>query len=77
MLRMAFMSAIFFNKLHETVHGTAFQSKQINNFVAQCFGVLTLWLAQHYFYYHVQHHKKYTGNKQTAGSLISYKRAHF
>jgi fatty acid desaturase len=28
---------------------------------------VTLWLAQHYFYYHVQHHK-YTGNKQLDAS---------
>jgi hypothetical protein len=42
MLRMAFVSAFFLNRLHETVHGTAFHSKQIKNFVAQCFGFVTL-----------------------------------
>ena len=42
MLGMAFVSAFFFNGLHETVHGTAFRHKQINNVVAQCFGFVTL-----------------------------------
>jgi len=68
MLGMAFVSAFFFNGLHETVHRTAFASKRLNDAFAQFFGILCVRPAQHYFHYHWQHHK-YTGNKQLDSEL--------
>lgn len=68
LLSMAFVSAFFFNGLHETVHRTAFASKRVNDAVAQVFGLLCIRPARHYFHYHWQHHK-YTGNKELDSEL--------
>lgn len=68
LLATAFISAFYFNGLHETVHRTAFASNVLNDVFAQIFGVLCLRPARHYFYYHWQHHR-YTGNPELDSEL--------
>mmetsp|Transcript_15903 Transcript_15903/g.32013 ORF Transcript_15903/g.32013 Transcript_15903/m.32013 type:complete len:416 (-) Transcript_15903:48-1295(-) len=68
LLATAFVSAFYFNGLHETVHRTAFASNVLNDVFAQIFGLLCLRPARHYYYYHWQHHR-YTGNPELDSEL--------
>ena len=68
LLATAFVSAFYFNGLHETVHRTAFRSNVLNDVFAQIFGMLCLRPARHYYHYHWQHHR-HTGNPELDSEL--------
>ena len=68
MFGMSLASGFIFNALHETVHNTAFKSKALNKVVMHLTGFLCLRPAQHYQYYHWQHHR-HTGDPNLDSEL--------
>lgn len=61
-----------FAPLHETIHFTAFKTRQLNNIVAAVFGFILFLPFQYFRHYHYVHHR-YTQNPEKDPELIDKK----
>jgi fatty acid desaturase len=72
LLGQAIVLTFLFAPLHETIHFTAFRTRQLNNIVAACIGFIQLLPYQYFRCFHYAHHR-HTQNPQFDPELIDKK----
>ena len=72
LLGQAIVLTFLFAPLHETIHFTAFRTRQLNNIVAACIGFIQLLPYQYFRCFHYAHHR-HTQNPQLDPELIDKK----
>jgi fatty acid desaturase len=69
LLGQAIVLTFLFAPLHETIHFTAFRTRQLNNIVAACIGFIQLLPYQYFRCFHYAHHR-HTQNPEFDPELI-------